>query len=137
MTKIFALLTLLVFFTPKAFSYIGPSPELNCRDLSTRIPESQIVVQVYGKSVDNPNALVLVQRKDMNQEDQILFEGEASEINEVAAKVYVASGLRMKLVESNEGKIQGVVSVQEDQNVQHYPLECQVIYNLMPANEAM
>lgn len=135
MKSLSKLATIAFFMTLSSFAhaFVGVGPQLKCRDMAMGIPEQKIWVQVFAPSQENPYARVLVVKSDLNRGQQTLFDANVVETSEVRAKTYEGYGLNMKLAETAQGEVEGVVALQENSgaDVQSYTVNCQVIYSLM------
>lgn len=136
---IFTAIASLISISAHALPYQVSNLALSCKDSSIRIPGTQMLVEVFSATQQNPNHQLRITRLDMNQGDIVLFEGPVQENFGEKSSALVSDTAELHVTANNKGQIAGkaTVLVQTENGTEtlNFPVTCQKFYQIMKSAE--
>ncbi|MFP5519074.1 MAG: hypothetical protein ACLGGX_04175 [Bdellovibrionia bacterium] len=132
MKKFIASLLVLASSTAaQAFYFNQNAPALICHDELVRIPERGFQVEVFAKSQTRSEVTMKFQAVDLNQGNEVLFEGPVTESFNNSIGAFSADGVTLSVKADAQGLIRGQIAMEQDQKLIMIPVACEKQYQIM------
>lgn len=135
MKKLIIALTTLASLSANALPFQVSNLALSCKDSSMRIPESQIIVEVFAATQKNPNHQLRITHQDLNAGATVLFDGPVAENFGEKSSLLSSDDAELFVKADKQGLVTGYAALKNGTEVLKFPVTCQKFYQIMKSAE--